>query len=162
MRITTLIVAVALATSGVATDQADQLRRAVRGGDVAHARQLLQQGAAVNGANPLGGTPLHDAVWSAGAETVALLVSFGADVNAKHAEAGSTPLHYAIITNHVKIAEMLIAKGADVRARYKGASTALHLAANRGSVLMLQLLLAHGAEVNARDADGAAALDEAV
>src|SRR5579884_346698 len=121
-----------------ASDSSDELRKAVHSGNVAQARELLERGAPVNGIGSLGGTPLHDAVWSGDEEMVALLLSFGADVNAKHVEAGSTPLHYAIITNHVKIAEMLIAKGADVKARYKAGSTALHLAANRGSVAMLQ------------------------
>src|SRR5947209_8931119 len=151
MRLASLLAAVALASGVLASDQADELRKAVRGGDVAHARQLIEQGAPVNGATPLGATPLHDAVWSGDAEMVALLLSFGADVNAKHAEAGSTPLHYAIITNHVNIAEMLIDKGADVHARYRSQSTPLHLAANRGSVPMLELLVAHKADVNARD-----------
>src|SRR5438552_16189583 len=144
MRLSVFAFALALAA---ASEPSEELRKAVRGGDIAHARELLEQGVAVNGANTLGATPLHDAVWSGDAGMVALLLSFNADVNARHAEAGSTPLHYAIIANRVKIAEMLIDKAADVHARYRGGSTALHLAANRGSRAMLELLLAHGAGI---------------
>src|SRR5258707_5222070 len=76
MRLTVFAFAFALA---FASEPSEELRKAVRGGDVAHARELLQQGVAVNGANDLGGTPLHHAAWSSAAGMVQLLLSFPSD-----------------------------------------------------------------------------------
>src|SRR5258708_33462566 len=145
MRLQALALAFALACAGHASEPGEELRKAVRAGDVAQARELLEQGVADNGSNALGGTPLHEAVWSGDVEMVALLLTFGADVNARHAEAGSTPLHYAIISNRVKIAEMLIAKGADVRARYRGGAAPLLPVSHRGRPAQRGLLLVAGA-----------------
>src|SRR5260370_12376164 len=98
----------------------DDLHNAVRSGDLERVRALLKEGVPANAIDSRGGTALHDAIWAGEKEIVALLVEAGADVNARHTEAGSTPLHYPIITNRVDAAEILIAKGADVNARYKG------------------------------------------
>jgi hypothetical protein len=113
----------------------DDLRQAVRAGDAGRVHTLLKQGVPLNGADSLGGTALHDAVWAGEKEIVALLLDAGADVNARHVDAGSTPLHYAVITNHADIAAMLIAKGADVNARYRSGATPLHLRSQRESAL---------------------------
>src|SRR5579884_584498 len=82
MRFRALVVFLAVMTAW-ATDLTGELRKAVRAGDVAQVRELLESGAAVNGATPLGGTPLHDAVWAGDEPMTALLLSFGADVNAR-------------------------------------------------------------------------------
>src|SRR5260370_2800152 len=87
----------------------DDLRQAVRAGDADRVRTLLQQGVPLNGIDSLGGTALHDAVWAGEGPIVAMLLDAGADVNARHMDAGSTPLHYAIITNRADIAAVLIA-----------------------------------------------------
>ena len=47
MRLSVFALALALAT---ASEPSEELRKAVRGGDIAHARELLEQGVAVNGA----------------------------------------------------------------------------------------------------------------
>ena len=93
---------------------------------------------------------------------VELLLSKGANVNARHREGGSTPLHYAVITDRIEMVELLLARGADPKLRYGQGSTILHLAANRGYVSMSKYLIAHGAELNVRDDDGATPLEEAV
>src|SRR5690349_2558805 len=94
------LLALAAALPLLASDT-EELRKAVRVGDTVQVRDLIRQGAPVNGADSLGGTALHDAVWAGEKAIVELLVAAGANVNARHTEAGSTPLHYAIITNHV-------------------------------------------------------------
>src|SRR5437879_5125415 len=96
----------------------DELHRAARTGNLEQLRSLLDRGVNVNAADARGGTALHDAAWAGEAGIVSLLLSHGADVNARHSEAGSTPLHYAITTNHLQVAELLIAQGADVQAKY--------------------------------------------
>src|ERR1700682_3170799 len=87
---------------------AGDLHQAVRSGDTARVRVLLQEPGAVNAVDTKGGTPLHDAVWAGEREMSVLLIAGGADVNARHAEAGSTPLHYAIIKGHADIAVLLV------------------------------------------------------
>jgi ankyrin repeat protein len=58
-------------------------------------------------------------------EIVELLISKGADVNAKTDKGGSTPLHTA---DNKEIAELLIAEGADVNAKNDGGKTPLDYA----------------------------------
>jgi ankyrin repeat protein len=145
------LAALLLALSASAGD----LHQAVRSGDTARVRVLLREPGAVNAVDAKGGTPLHDAVWAGEREIAELLIAAGADVNARHAEAGSTPLHYAIVKGHADIAALLLENGAVVGV------TSLHLAAARGSRVILELLLDHGADVKAIDNSGATALDEA-
>ena len=95
-------------------------------------RALLAAGADANARDPLGATPLHDAAWNGNREIAALLIAHGAEVNARHLEAGSTPLHYAVIKDNLGVAEVLLEHGADVRATSRSGATALHMAAVRG------------------------------
>ena len=58
-------------------------------------------------------------------EIIELLISSGADVNAKTKKYGQTLLHYAANMGQKEIAQLLIAKGVDVNAKDKDGETPL-------------------------------------
>lgn len=126
------------------------MKDAIAAGDTAAVVALLDSGAAVNGRDELGRTPLHEAVWAGRADMVRLLIARGADVSAPHADGGSTPLDYAAVRGESEIARLLIAAGAAPD------SAALTLASARGDAAMVRQLIAAGAKV------GDEALNEAV
>ena len=82
---------------------------------------LVSQGINVNIKDNIGFTPLHWAVLTnENIAPAALLISQGADVNAKEAVHDFTPLHLAALgIGNVEIANLLISKGADVNATGK-------------------------------------------
>jgi ankyrin repeat protein len=101
------------------------------------ARELIEHGAAVDAANRRGAQPLHYSAdggpgsphWNpeAQAETIALLVSQGADPNAFD-KTGVAPLHRAVRQRCLAAVDSLLRNGADIRLPNKSGSTALHLA----------------------------------
>ena len=98
-------------------------------------------------------------------DVVRLLLSHGADVNAKD-QYEATPLHEAVYSGRTEIAELLIELGADVNAAAEGSihdhgrvrhqwhDTPLHLAARNGDAALVKILLANGADVTAKNRDG--------
>lgn len=138
------------------------LHSAIRAGDMARVNQLLRTGVSVNILDELGGTPLLTACWSGHAEIVSLLISRGADVNARHREAGSSALEYAVLTVRPDIVAPLLRAGADVSVKYEGGQTALHLAAERVSPAVIDLLLGAKADREALNNAGNTPLEEAV
>ena len=91
-----------------------------------------------------------------------LLISKGADVNAKEDKLGATPLMYSAVNGHKDVCELLISKGADVNARDKDGWTPLMAAAKNGHKDVCELLISKGADINARDKDGKTALKYAI
>lgn len=81
-------------------------------------------------------------------ETVKILLSKGADVNAKDDE-GRTALMFAAINLHSETVKALLEHGAEVNTRDKDGATALMLAASSGSTDTVKALLDKGADVNA-------------
>jgi ankyrin repeat protein len=86
---------------------------------------------------------------------IRVLISEGADVNARGPD-GMTPLMYAARDSSTpEIVQLLLEKGAEVNARSTYGGTPLMLAAMRSSTPeIVQLLLEKGAEVNARNTRG--------
>jgi ankyrin repeat protein len=76
-------------------------------------------------------------------EIVELLISKGADVNAK-GDDGSIPLGTATLTGRKEIAELLIAEGADVNAKDDDGETPLDRAIKMKQTEMADLLRKHG------------------
>jgi ankyrin repeat protein len=116
------------------------------------------------------GNLLHDAAHAWDNERVRLLLSFGAEVNARKFDGGHTPLYYA--ANYVDlarpadgkaVAETLICHGAEVNVQsgpIRG--TPLHTAARRDNTAVGAVLLSAGADIEARDIKGETPLRRAL
>ena len=88
------------------------------------------------------------------AEYIRVLISEGANVNAKDKD-GRTPLMLAAAKSSTPgIVALLLEKGAELEARSTYGWTPLMIAARNSSPEIVQLLLEKGAEVNVRDTDG--------
>ena len=130
------------------------LENAVRLGYADAVRVLLGNGSA-------GPRLLELAVLKGQAGVVDLLVSRGADVNARF-ESGSSPLGDAALKGRNEVVTLLIEKGARVNGRDGHGATPLQDAALNGQQETVRLLLARGAEINARETEtGSTALYEA-
>jgi len=109
--------------------------------------QLMAAGASVDAADSAGSTPLHDAVRSASADMVQLLLKLGAsqlpdkDLN--------TPLHLAARSGRDCIVQLLLTAGAPVNAANDLGCTALDYAARSRHLSTVQQLLAANAQVSA-------------
>jgi ankyrin repeat protein len=89
-------------------------------------------------------TLLHfAAAYADNLEVAKVLVSMGANVNAKE-QTGITPLHNAARFGNVEIAKLLISKGANVNAKLFNGVTPLEVAQKRGDTAMVQYLSSVG------------------
>ncbi|MDC0065918.1 ankyrin repeat domain-containing protein, partial [Verrucomicrobia bacterium] len=92
----------------------------------------------------VGTPPLHIAALVGSNEIVELLITKGADVNAKEEEEGWTPLFVAVGDGYKKIIELLIANGADVNAKDDVGDTPLDMAIGLEQPETVDLLRKHG------------------
>ncbi|KAG0635765.1 ankyrin repeat-containing domain protein [Tuber brumale] len=125
---------------------------------------LLSWGLAVNDASgPYKKTPLQVAVTWNREEVVKLLLSHGADLEARDIR-HETALHTAVEACYTQesIVRILLDAGADIKAKSRTGLTALHFAVESGDVGITQLLLERGVEVNAVNVFGATALYSAM
>ncbi|CAL1682578.1 unnamed protein product [Lasius platythorax] len=138
-------------------------------GYLQNVEHLLKHGAHVNSAytstSREGYTPLHLAVEKGSEEIIKLLLSRGANVDAKGID-GITSLHIAAERGYLQIVEHLLKRGAHVNSVYTSTSregyTPLHLAVEKDSEEIIKLLLSRGANVDAKGKDGITSLHIAV
>ncbi len=127
-------------------------------GNAAAVKLLLEHGADANSRNAFGATPLMCAVAAEDADSAALLLAAGAEVNAAPNPdvpgilfgGGRTPLMWAAWRKHPELIRTLLRHGANVRAQ-TGLGSALTQAAWTGDAATARLLLDAGADVNQRD-----------
>jgi len=108
---------------------------------------LLDAGANPNAANTAGATPLMWAVPDLA--KVKLLVSHGADVNARSTNLQRTPLLIAAChPGSVEVLRLLLDKGADLHAKDRNGASSLGLATTYADVGVVRFLVDNGSNVN--------------
>ena len=124
--------------------------RAVRDGDAAAVRELIQAGADLHARDRHGQTALMLAAHDGHREVVELLVAGGADLNVA-AKYNLSALMLAIVAGHAAVARVLAEAGADLRRTGSGAPgfagrTAYDLAVARGMEDLYAVLEPRGGE----------------
>ncbi len=143
---------VLLPGAGMPAEAADaRLKEAVRSGDHALLRALIEQGVDVNAPEGDGATLLHWAVRWDDVAAVDLLLQAGARPGATNAY-GVTPLSLACVNRSAPVVERLLAAGADASAATSMGETVLMTCARTGAADSVRALLDAGAgNVNARE-----------
>jgi len=90
---------------------------------------------------------LYEAAANGDIEQVRLLISQGADVNARGRD-GSLPIHVAAWHRHADVVELLIQKGTEVDAKDIHGYTSLYFAVWFGDTKTTRVLVANGADLN--------------
>ena len=104
------------------------IHQAVFDGNIEAIKQAIADGVDVNSKGIGGFTPLLIAAMEGHNEVVELLISKGADVDARWHGDGATPLRFAAARGYKEIVELLISKGADVNAKAVTGETPLDYA----------------------------------
>ncbi|MBI4485338.1 MAG: ankyrin repeat domain-containing protein [Acidobacteria bacterium] len=130
--------------------RANDVADAVKRGDLAALRGLIQKKADVNAREVDGSTPLHWAVYRDDLDAANLLINAGANVRAATREE-VTPLVMACLQGNLPMVERLLEAGADPRERGPNGETTLMFAAHNGRVDLIRRLVAAGVDVNARE-----------
>jgi len=121
------------------------LLTAIRNGDYAQVRKLIDSGADVNTTDKDGTTALMHSVIESDVRMMKLLIDKGANVNMKNSQ-DSTALMYAA-TNLAKT-RVLLDAGAEVKVKGKRGATPMSVAVTTfGSTPVLKLLVSKGAEL---------------
>jgi uncharacterized protein len=141
-----ICVGLMISAAGLAAELPD----AVKGGDSAAVRSLLNRHADANTVMPDGTTALHWAVRADDPETAELLLRAGASAKAADRH-GVTPLSLACLNGNAAMIRKLLDAGAPADSTDGLGETALITASRSGHIDAVKLLLDRGAPVNAWD-----------
>ena len=142
-----------LLSAAVPSAWSADLLDAVRRGDHRAVRELLQNHADVNAAQPDGSTALVLAADRDDAEVAGLLVRAGANVNAAN-EYGATALSVACTRGNIAMIKILLEAKADPNAALLSGETPLMTAVDKGNADAARALVEHGANVNLKESRG--------
>jgi ankyrin repeat protein len=149
MRRTAVLFSAALLIA--AAPEIDSLFEAAGTDDLDTALRLLDQGADVNAAQGDGMTPLHRTAETGNAAMADVLISAGANLEAKTRVGSHRPLHVASASGRAGVVALLVASGAEVDARTTTGASPLHFAAASGSAGAVTALLEGGASPDPRE-----------
>jgi len=102
---------------------------------------LVSAGADVNDIEWEESTPLHWAAKNKCLDAAKVLITAGADFNAKDTSEARTPLHWAAKNGDVAVTQVLLTAGADLNAKDKSEKTPLRLAASNRHVEVVEILV---------------------
>jgi len=130
-----------------------KLESAVKSGNLAAARELIELGTELTFTDEYGYTMLHYAVSRGHIQMAQLLIEKGADAEQKLSSEG-TLLHVAAQRGSVEVAKLLLEKAPQLLMAldYRG-NTPLHAAAEAGQADFAVFLIGLGADVNTRNFD---------
>jgi len=142
--------AAALLAGASSHASADSLIDAVRAGNGTEAVRLIEKGADVNAADPLGTTPLMWAARYGDAAVVDRLIRAGAKVAAENVF-GVTPMSEAALIGSEPVIRELLSAGVNPDSPNPEGETALMLVVRTGQLGAAELLIDAGADVNAKE-----------
>lgn len=145
-----LTLALALASSAVASAPDLRLVDALQGQDRATALSLLRQGVDVNVAQPDGATALAWAAHWDDAEIADQLIAKGAKLDAAN-ENGVTALALACSNGSEPMTQRLLQAGASPNVKLWSGETPLMICARSGLLKSVQTMLSHGGNANQRE-----------
>lgn len=108
--------------------------------DIELVKRLIDLGVDVNATSGKNSTALMSAAKIGHLDIVKLLVSKGADINARNADHNITPLIWAANEGHLNIAKFLLGKGADPEIVTKNGYTAAGIANENGHDSIVEVL----------------------
>ncbi len=120
------------------------LEQAIRLGHADTVQMLLESGAAIDARFASGSTSLSDAALRGDNAIVSLLVSGGANVNARDIPSGTTPLYAAAAFGREEAVATLLLWGADPNLRGKNGISPLRAAKSNGYLAIAARILSSG------------------
>jgi cytohesin len=121
---------------------------------------FISNGADIHAGDKDGETPLHTVARAGCRGVVELLITKGADVDAK--KSGYTPLSYAVQRGHKDVIRSLVNHGADINFVADGDWPFLHYAGWNNDKNLVKFFVDHGAKLNVKDGGGWTVLHYAV
>lgn len=123
------------------------LIRAIKRGDIARTKKLIENGTDIDIQNENGETALFEAINNRNPELVQLLVNAGAGLEIRETQYGRTPLVQAIQGQELSVLKILLDAGCIINEEYSPLFTAISV----GSVEIFNLLLDYKADPEAVD-----------